>query len=296
MIDEFVAIFGFSVLHKCYYLKTQHSNLNTAEQRLGFRLPTSDSRLIKKTMTKRNIIRLNTTTSTNDDLKARIAAADGPVFDVVTAKMQTGGRGRLGRSFFSPPGGLYFSVALPLDGTETNIPCLTLVAGLCVCEALEDLCGIAPRIKWPNDLYLNGKKLCGILCELAHGRTLTAVAGVGVNLTAPKETIPEDLRQKVTSLWAENVPVPAPAALMKDIIDRLDRAVYEDRVLSDEAAAARYIDRVQARGYLTGKSVACVVNGVALTGVFAGVAPTGAALLRLPDGSIRPIISGEIVL
>ena len=246
-------------------------------------------------MKERNIIQLNATASTNDDLKARIAASDGPVWDVVTAKMQTGGRGRLGRSFFSPPGGLYFSAALPLTGTETNVPCLTLVAGLCVCEALEDLCGIEPRIKWPNDLYLNGKKLCGILCELVNGKTLTAVAGVGVNLTAPKETIPEELRQKVTSLWAEKVSVPAPAALMKDVIDRLDRAVYQDRVLSDEAAAARYIGRVQARGYLTGKTVSCVVNGVTLTGVFAGVAPTGAALLRLLDGSERQIISGEMI-
>ena len=247
-------------------------------------------------MTKRNIITLNTTTSTNDDLKARIAAADGPVFDVIITKMQTGGRGRLGRSFFSPPGGLYFSAALPLDGTETNVPCLTLVAGLCVCEALEKLCGVSPKIKWPNDLYLNGKKLCGILCELVNGKTQTAVAGIGVNLTSPKDAIPEELQQKVTSLWAENVPVPAPRSLMKDIVDRLDRAVYEDRVLSDEAAAARYIDRVQARGFLTGKTVACVVNGVTLTGVFAGVDPTGAALLRLPDGSTKKIISGEIIL
>ena len=247
-------------------------------------------------MKERNIIQLNTTASTNDDLKARIAAADGPVYDVITAKMQTGGRGRLGRSFYSPPGGLYFSVALPLDGTETNIPCLTLVAGLCVCEALEELCGVAPRIKWPNDLYLNGKKLCGILCELVNGKTSAAVAGVGVNMTAPKNAIPEELRQKVTSLWAEKIPVPAPGALMKEIIDRLDRAVYEDRVLSDEAATARYIGRVQARGFLTGKAVACVVNGVTLTGVFAGVAPNGAALLRLPDGTTKKIISGEMTL
>ena len=245
-------------------------------------------------MTKRNIIHLNTTASTNDDLKARIAAADGPVYDVVTAKMQTGGRGRLGRSFFSPPGGLYFSVSLPLDGTETNIPCLTLAAGLCVCETLEARCGIAPRIKWPNDLYLNGKKLCGILCELVSGKTPAAVVGVGVNLTAPKDAIPEDLREKITSLWAEKVSVPAPGALMKDIVERLDRAVYEDRVLSDKAVAAAYMKQVSARSFLSGKTVRVVVNGVTLTGVFAGVAPTGAALLRLPDGSEKQIISGEI--
>ena len=243
----------------------------------------------------RNYITLASTESTNNDLKARIAAADGPVYDVIMAKTQTGGRGRLGRSFFSPPGGLYFSAALPLDGKETNIPCLTLAAGLCVCEALEDLCGIAPRIKWPNDLYLNGKKLCGILCELVGGKTPTVIVGAGVNMTAPKDAIPEELREKITSLWAEKVTVPAPGALMKDIVKRLDRAVYEDRILTDETVAASYMEQVSARSFLTGKTVRVAVNGVSLTGVFAGVAPNGAALLRLPDGAETQLISGEIV-
>ena len=89
-------------------------------------------------MTERTFIRLPSTASTNDDLKAMVAAADAPLYTVVAAAAQTGGRGRLGRSFFSPPGGLYFSASFPLTGEETNLPCLTLVAGLCVCEALEE--------------------------------------------------------------------------------------------------------------------------------------------------------------
>ena len=99
-----------------------------------------------------------------------------------------------------------------------------------------------------------------------------------------------------TSLSAEGVAPPPPDDLIAAFVDKLDRAVYEDRALIDEAAAARFVDRMQPRSYLAGKTVKCVVNGAPLTGVFTGVAPTGAALLRLPDGSVREIISGEIVL
>ena len=244
----------------------------------------------------RSYIALSSTVSTNADLKARIAAASGPVFDVITAQTQTGGRGRLGRSFFSPPGGLYFSAAFPLTGQETNIPCLTLAAGLCVCYALEETCGIAPRIKWPNDICLNGKKLCGILCELVGGKTPTAVAGVGVNLNAQKDDIPAELQNKMTSLRAEGVAPPPPEDLLNSIVEKLDRAVYKDRVLSDSAAAASYMARVAERSFLTGKTVSFTQNDVSLTGVFTGIAPTGAALIRLPDESVEQIVSGEIVL
>ena len=247
-------------------------------------------------MTERTFIHLPATASTNTDLKVRIAAADGPVWDVITAKTQTGGRGRLGRSFFSPPGGLYFSASFPLTGEETNVPCLTLAVGLCVCEALEETCGIASKIKWPNDVYLNGKKLCGILCELVPGKTPTAVAGVGINLNAQTGDIPVELQDKMTSLRAEGVAAPPPEGLLRNIVEKLDRAVYADRVLSDASAAAACMAQIAARSLLTGKTVSFTADEQTLSGVFTGVAPTGAALLRLPDGSIRPIISGEIVL
>lgn len=246
-------------------------------------------------MTGRKIIHFPATASTNDDLKAMVASADGPVYAVVSAAAQTGGRGRLGRSFFSPPGGLYVSVSFPLTGKETNVPCLTLIAGLCMCEALEDLCRIAPQIKWPNDLFLNDKKLCGILCELVSGKTPTAIVGAGVNLTVKKDDVPPDLREKMTSLAAEGVAPPSPEELIAAFAEKLDRAVYEDRVLSDDAAAGHYFDRIRERSYLTGKTVRCAVDGVPLTGIFTGVSPTGTALLRLPDGSEKQIVSGEIV-
>lgn len=244
----------------------------------------------------RHFIHLTSTISTNTDLKARIAAADGPVSDVLFADRQTGGRGRLGRAFFSPPGGLYTSVALPLTGEETEIPCLTLLAGLCVCTALEDLCGVAPRIKWPNDLYLNGKKLCGILCELVSGTPPTAVVGIGVNLNARPAEIPAELTEKMTSLRAEGVNPPPPKVLIKAVAERLDRAVYEDRALADKTALAGYLGQIRERSFLDGKTVGWTVNGETVSGTFRGIADNGAALLQLPDGMIRAVAFGEITV
>lgn len=259
-------------------------------------MPACTAREIHLKKMTRHYITLPSTVSTNADLKARLAAADGPVFDVIRAVTQTGGRGRLGRSFFSPPGGLYFSAALPLTGQETNVPCLTLVAGLCVCRALEDLCGAVLRVKWPNDVYLNGKKLCGILCELVTVPTPAAVVGVGVNLNAAQEEIPPELRGKMTSLRAEGVSAPAPEALMKAVVDRLDRAVYEDRVLSDASAAAAYMEQINDRSLLTGQPVSFTAGGKNRSGIFLRAAADGAALVRLPEGRVETVVSGEIVL
>ena len=244
----------------------------------------------------RRFIHIDRTASTNDAVKAMIAASEEPVYAVVSARTQTGGRGRLGRSFFSPPGGLYFSASFPLTGEETNLPCLTLIAGLCVCEALEALCGVAPAIKWPNDLYLNGKKLCGILCELVGGKTPSAVVGVGVNLTARDDEIPAELRGKMTSLAAEGVAAPAREELLKAAAERLDRAVYDERALADAAVAARCMAAVDRRSCLTGQTVSRAESGVVVTGVFTGVSPAGEAILRLPDGSERRVISGELTV
>lgn len=120
------------------------------------------------------------TGSTNDDAKR--LAAQGEVPALVVAGCQTGGRGRRGNSFVSPKGGIYMSLATRVPSSSLEL--VTSFAGVCVCKALEDISGLSPGIKWINDIYLNGKKLAGILVENA-GDYL--VVGVGINgLVAPK--------------------------------------------------------------------------------------------------------------
>lgn len=103
---------------------------------------------------------------------------------LVCAKTQTKGRGRQGKSFFSPNGGLYFSVALP---EAYNFTHLTAICGVSVCKAIEKLTDIQPEIKWVNDIYINNKKVCGILVEKVNGGV---IIGIGINIrhqNFPKE-------------------------------------------------------------------------------------------------------------
>lgn len=132
---------------------------------------------------------LTETDSTNRVAKelARQGAAHGMV---VSALRQTAGRGRLGRSFFSPEGGIYLSVILRPQLPPEERTLVTPMAAVAVCRAVEELCGISPRIKWVNDLYLGEKKLCGILCE---GAGDAVIVGIGLNYTMPPEGFPSDI-------------------------------------------------------------------------------------------------------
>ena len=138
------------------------------------------------------------TGSTNLDLReaAERGASDGRV---LIARRQTGGRGRRGRRFFSPESGLYLSMLLRPSETPAAIAIrYTTTAALAVCEAIEATSSKSPRIKWVNDVMIDGLKVCGIMTEaqigLENGLVEHAVVGVGVNLYRPKEGTPSELR------------------------------------------------------------------------------------------------------
>lgn len=240
----------------------------------------------------RSRLYLEETLSTNDDLKKIIYASDDPVFSLVYAGHQTSGRGRLGKSFFSPEGGLYFSLSFPLCGKEKNIPFLTLLAGLAVSEAIEKLTGVRTHIKWPNDIYLNGRKLGGILCELVSGRTLTAVVGIGINMGVSKEEIPSELTEIMTSFCAEGIPLPERKALAEAVCSKLDSLVYAGNELFN--VSEKTLDAIRSRSFSIGKKVKYVMGENTVEGIISDIAPTGGAVLELSDGSKKEIFYGEI--
>lgn len=127
--------------------------------------------------------------STNRAAK-ELARQGAPHGTSVLAKRQSAGRGRLGRAFFSPEGGLYLSVVLRPQCKPEELPLMTPMAAVAVCRALEACLDISPGIKWVNDLYLQGKKLCGILCE---GCGDAVVVGIGLNLHTPEGGFPPDV-------------------------------------------------------------------------------------------------------
>lgn len=142
---------------------------------------------------------------------------------VLIARRQTGGRGRLGRSFESPAGGLYMSVllrtALPPERTVTVTP----LAAIAVCRAVETLCGLTPEIKWPNDVQLSGKKLCGILTEMsAENAGARLVLGIGVNLNTRLEDFSPALRETACSIFSSTGRCTDIAAFAGQLIRELD--------------------------------------------------------------------------
>ena len=135
--------------------------------------------------------------STNLALR-RIAedAADGTA---VFASCQSAGRGRRGRSFLSPEGGLYLSMLLRPDGEVGRVASLAPVAAMAVCRAIDAFCGTRCGVKWPNDVVLGGRKICGILCESIAGRgSPCVIVGVGINVNTA--SFPEELRDIASSL------------------------------------------------------------------------------------------------
>lgn len=240
----------------------------------------------------RELIYLEKTESTNRDIKKLICEKNEPVFAVIAAKSQSGGRGRLGRSFFSPAGGLYFSFSLPLTGKEKNIPFITLVSGFAVSLVIEELTGLETKIKWPNDIYINGRKLGGILCELVSGKSLTAVVGIGINLDVSVAEIPTELSEIMTSLSIEGAVLPEKSELIKGICETVDRLIYNENVLSD--VSEKLMSALRERSYSIGKKVRYNINGTVSEGVVTDITETGAAVMTFADGSVREIFCGEI--
>ena len=140
------------------------------------------------------------TDSTNRRL-SELAAQGAPAGTVVIADSQTAGRGRLGRSFSSPPGrGIYLSyLARPQGGIEAAGE-LTARTAVAVRRAVSEVCAVAPGIKWVNDLVLGGRKICGILAETSGGTGGGIIVGIGINVCGAAADFPPELRQTVSTV------------------------------------------------------------------------------------------------
>jgi len=213
--------------------------------------------------------------------------------EVVIAEAQTAGRGRRGRAWVSPPRkNLYFSVVLRPELPPARAPELTLVASVALCEALR-LAGVEAGIKWPNDLLASGRKIAGVLTELAAepDRVHWVVLGAGVNVNARREDFPEELRDEATSVLIERGQ-PAPRALLAAacftaLEDWLDRHAEEGFGPIREAWRARAVT--------LGREVVATVDGREIAGTAEDIDETGALLVRGPAGLER-VLAGDVKL
>ena len=234
--------------------------------------------------------RLDTVTSTNDVMAERMRAG-APHGAAVYADHQTAGRGRRGRSWFSPRGdNLYLSVGLRIDGVREQVGRLPLAAGVSVARTLEALAGLTPRLKWPNDVRVDGRKIAGVLCEgvAGPGGADTVIVGVGLNLATPRDAFPEPLRHLVTSVTAETGAQTDPstwaARVRSEIVDACTTAMH--RPSRARADWCRYDETL-------GRRVSVYLGGVWREGRAVDVLTDGPLVVDL-DGVETVVFGGSI--
>lgn len=203
---------------------------------------------------------------------------------IVLAEQQTAGRGRRGAAWFSPPGeSLAFSILVRPQEPKALWPRLALAAGLAVAEAVES-CGLQAGIKWPNDVWLGGKKAAGILVEAGAD---FAVVGIGLNVNSTE--FPEAVRDIATSMRIEAGKLFQRPEVLGEIISKFARRRGQiDRDFEE------LISAVRVRCVLTGKRVTLSTAGGPKTGVVEGIAAGGELLLRTGQGLERLMQADEV--
>ena len=236
----------------------------------------------------RTVFALPSATSTNAEAK-RIApsAEDGTV---VISEVQTSGRGRMKRPWLSPRGGLWMSIILKPKIPPALAFRVNIAAAVAVSRALEELYGLEVKIKWPNDLMVGERKICGILTEIGAEMDLLeyAVVGIGINANLDPDLLPEEWG--ATSISAELGRYVFRAQLAGRVLEEVERA-------SEEMAAS--FDRLRKDWSVRSGTVGRRVRIITRSGEFEGVAEAleddGALLVRRDDGASERVIAGDCV-
>jgi BirA family transcriptional regulator, biotin operon repressor / biotin---[acetyl-CoA-carboxylase] ligase len=224
-------------------------------------------------------IDLEVCNSTNDEA-ARFARAGASHGTVVIAERQTVGRGREGREWASPLGGLYFSAVMRPPLPLADVPPMTLAVGIAVCDAARAF-GAAANLKWPNDVLIDDKKLAGVLVETQSqgGKLDSVIVGIGVNL----EVIPAQVADRATQLAVDR------EAFIAQLISQLE--TWTDRYVA--SGVESIVPAWQAR-MAKGLSARAVIGDTQVVGELAGIERDGSLLLRDESGTVHRVRSGDV--
>ena len=233
------------------------------------------------------------TDSTNRVLK-ELAKAGAKEGQVVIAEEQTNGRGRLGRYFFSPKGrGIYMSVLLRPDDKAYEMAPLTAWVAVAVANAVEAVSGVRPGVKWVNDLVMNGKKVCGIMTEMAvkedSNKVDYIIIGIGININGMQDEFPEELRAIASSIEAETGVTVSRAQLVAEILRELD-------LLSEnwQIETLKYLEQYRKDCVTIGKEVRVLSPEGERSATALSVEGDFSLLVRYDVGTIERVYSGEV--
>lgn len=253
--------------------------------------------------------------STNNEAKRMISRAQVSENLCLVAFEQTAGRGRQGKSFFSPDTGLYMTVVLPIGKPISSQVTMTVRTAAAVCSAIEEVTGISAGIKWVNDIYVRGKKCCGILCEAVNdyekGIMQYMIAGIGINIYT-KEW-PEELKNIAGSLYEEDPDVIGKKIssrdTRKDIIlpDKPDTGTVAGRLTEKIAEGLKswifdvpeeqFLSYYKSHSIVLGKEIVFTQDGESRTGTAVDIDETGGLIVTAGLKEKRETVvlrSGEI--
>ncbi len=231
--------------------------------------------------------------STND-IAGKLAESGAAEGTIVTAEMQTEGRGRRGRSWHSPEGaGIYLSIILRPKFEPDKAPGVSIMTALALADTLSEYCPGEVSIKWPNDILIAGRKVCGILTELyaEKDRVDSIVIGVGINVNTMAGDFPDELKEIATSIRRQTGHKTSRVELLRKFLVAFEREYIAYR--KDQLAKSR--TRIRSYSSLIGHRIKLASGKGIIEGVALDIDSDGALLLDV-DGEMRRINSGEVTI
>lgn len=240
---------------------------------------------------KNNEYRFETIGSTNTYAK-ELAEKGASEWDVVISQSQTAGRGRLGRQFYSPNlSGIYFSIILRPETDVRNLPLITVAAAVSVSDAIDKIFNVKTGIKWVNDIFLDGKKICGILTEGSFSAEQNsidyAILGIGINLYAPKDSFPDEIKNIAGYICKDPVDSETKDKLIYTVMTNF-KAFYNN------LESRSFIDEYRKKSVILGKDIYYLVNGEKVYAKALEIDDNAGLIVKNKSGGICHINAGEV--
>ena len=278
-----------AAVHKAAAALSAQGYTLEAVSRRGYRLVGGDPFCVEAAGDYPAPIHLYDRLESSNQTAKRLALSGAPHGTLVLTNQQSAGRGRMGRKFESPAGqGIYLSLLLRADIPAADAQTVTVSAAVAVCRAVKALCGLELSIKWVNDLYYHGKKVCGILTEagadLESGRLEWLVVGIGLNFTTPPEAFPAELRRLAGSLFPGG---PAP-------VSRVALAAAIARELLTLCPAFDCLEEYRARCFVPGHWVTVCTGRESYAALALFIDDAGRLVVRRENGREEALQHGEV--
>lgn len=231
-----------------------------------------------------------TVTSTNTIAK-ELAANGAKEGTVILAREQTEGRGRMGRTFYSPSAsGVYFTIILRPQVTLEDSLLITTATAVAVSKAIETISGVPAKIKWVNDIFVGEKKVCGILTEASlnfeSGSLEYAVVGIGINIST--KDFPDEITQSAGSVFSDKPnDTPVTSMLVAEVLNNLSNCI-------DSLTQKQYLDEYRERSFLLGQEIVVLKGKQSTPAKAIDIDNKARLVVEYEDGSIEALISGEV--